>query len=379
MCMIWSCTLKTIDTMTEQDLKYYYNKVEGFTAVCKSTQSWLRGNYDELEVGKTYRVTHIGVQRSCTEVVLEEFPDKDYLAGVFDLYRNGERIGEHTLSEKQYLAPYLRERYRQNRNHLYNRQIERFDILQHLKEVERDFDVKVLLAVESGSRAWGFESRNSDWDVRFIYVHKPEWYFSVEEKRDVIEHVYPDDVDLAGWELRKALSLLCKNNPSVLEWLASPKVYYADEEFVQRIKEIADKHFNPIRSMYHYNHVYNKHNERYLQKEGYPMKRFLYYLRGILACKWIENNQTLPPIPFEELVSATVDEVDMRAMIDELVRLKKRGTEHDMQAVPNELVDYARNLANYYNERVETFRPEMEKTSSEALDTLLFDMVHREK
>ena len=365
--------------MTEQDLKYYYNKVEGFTAVCKSTQSWLRGNYDELEVGKTYRVTHIGVQRSCTEVVLEEFPDKDYLAGVFDLYRNGERIGEHTLSEKQYLAPYLRERYRQNRNHLYNRQIERFDILQHLKEVERDFDVKVLLAVESGSRAWGFESRNSDWDVRFIYVHKPEWYFSVEEKRDVIEHVYPDDVDLAGWELRKALSLLCKNNPSVLEWLASPKVYYADEEFVQRIKEIADKHFNPIRSMYHYNHVYNKHNERYLQKEGYPMKRFLYYLRGILACKWIENNQTLPPIPFEELVSATVDEVDMRAMIDELVRLKKRGTEHDMQAVPNELVDYARNLANYYNERVETFRPEMEKTSSEALDTLLFDMVHREK
>ena len=240
-------------------------------------------------------------------------------------------------------------------------------------------DVKVLLAVESGSRAWGFESRNSDWDVRFIYVHKPEWYFSVEEKRDVIEHVYPDDVDLAGWELRKALSLLRKNNPSVLEWLASPKVYYADEEFVRRIKEIADKHFNPIRSMYHYNHIYVKHDERYLQKEGYPMKRFLYYLRGVLACKWIENYQTLPPVPFEELVTATVGDVEMRIMIDKLVRLKKGGTERDMQAVPNELVDYARNLANYYNERVETFRPELEMVSSEALDALLFDMVNENK
>ena len=70
--------------MTEEDVKYYYNKVDGFTAVCTSTQSWLRGNYDELEVGKTYRVSHIGVQRSCTEIILEEFPDKDFLTGVFD-------------------------------------------------------------------------------------------------------------------------------------------------------------------------------------------------------------------------------------------------------------------------------------------------------
>ena len=358
------------------DLEYYFNKVEGFTAVCTSTQSWLRGNYDELEIGKTYHVTHIGVQRSCTEYVLEEFPDKDYLAGVFELYRNGERIAENTLSEKQYLAPYLRERYRDLHAHHYDRQIERFDIIQHLKEVEHDYNVKVLLAVESGSRAWGFESRNSDWDVRFIYVHKPEWYFSVQEKRDVIEHVYPDDVDLAGWELRKALGLLQKNNPSLLEWLASPKVYYADEEFVRRIKEFANSHFNPIRSMYHYNHVYTKHDEKYLQKEGYPMKRFLYYLRGVLACKWIDTYQTLPPVPFEELVAATVSDINMRAMIDELLRLKKRGTEHDMLAVPDELVDYARNLARYYNDRIESFRPKMEKTSSDALDALLFDMVN---
>lgn len=362
--------------MTEQDLNYYYNKVDGFTAVCKSTQSWLRGEYTELEVGKTYRVTHIGMQRSCTEIILEDFPDKDFLAGVFDLFRYGKPFPEDSLSEKQYLAPYLRDRYRDLHNHHYNRQVERFDIQQHLKEVERDYDVKVLLAVESGSRAWGFESRNSDWDVRFIYVHKPEWYFTIEEKRDVIEHVYADDVDLAGWELRKALSLLSKNNPSILEWLASPKVYYIDEEFGARVKEIAKRYFNPTRSMYHYNHIYTKHDERYLQQEGYPMKRFLYYLRGILACKWIETNQTLPPIPFKELVEATIDNQEIRAKIDELIKLKKSGKECDMLVVAPELVEYARQLAAYYNERVGTFRPEWDKASSADLDKLLFDMVN---
>ncbi len=210
----------------------------------------------------------------------------------------------------------------------------------------------------------------------FIYVHKPEWYFSVEEKRDVIDHVYDDDVDLVGWELRKALSLLRKNNPSLLEWLASPKVYFVDEEFGARIQEIAKQHFNSVRSMYHYNHVYNKHNERYLQKEGYPMKRFLYYLRGILACKWIEENQTLPPIPFKELVEATIDNQDIRAKIDELILLKKSGKECDMLVAAPDLVEYARQLATYYNERVGSFRPEWDKASSEALDKLLYDMVH---
>ena len=105
----------------------------------------------------------------------------------------------------------------------------------HLREVEQQYHVKVLLAVESGSRAWGFESLNSDWDVRFIYVHRPEWYFRIEDQRDVIEHMYDDDVDLAGWELRKALGLLRRCNPSLLEWIHSPVMYEADSEFYRRV------------------------------------------------------------------------------------------------------------------------------------------------
>lgn len=249
----------------------------------------------------------------------------------------------------------------------------------HLRDIEHEHNVKILLAVESGSRAWGFESANSDWDVRFIYVHKPEWYFKVNEQRDVIEHMYEDDVDLVGWELRKALALLRKSNPSLLEWFNSPIVYYKDEDFVKRIREIEKDYFNPIRTMYHYNHIYIKHDERYLQKQGYPMKRFLYYLRGILACKWIESNKSLPPVAFKELLDATVEDKAVRAKIDELIRLKKSGKEHDMLTVEDSLVDYARNLADYYNGIIDSFRPELNEASTDALDSILYDMVMNNK
>lgn len=249
----------------------------------------------------------------------------------------------------------------------------------HLRDIEHEHNVKILLAVESGSRAWGFESANSDWDVRFIYVHKPEWYFKVNEQRDVIEHMYEDDVDLVGWELGKALALLRKSNPSLLEWFNSPIVYYKDEDFVKRIREIEKDYFNPIRTMYHYNHIYIKHDERYLQKQGYPMKRFLYYLRGILACKWIESNKSLPSVAFKELLDATVEDKAVRAKIDELIRLKKSGKEHDMLTVEDSLVDYARNLADYYNGIIDSFRPELNEASTDALDSILYDMVMNNK
>ena len=249
----------------------------------------------------------------------------------------------------------------------------------HLRDIEHEHNVKILLAVESGSRAWGFESANSDWDVRFIYVHKTEWYFKVKEQRDVIEHMYEDDVDLVGWELRKALTLLRKSNPSLLEWFNSPIVYYKDEDFVKRIREIEKDYFNPIRTMYHYNHIYIKHDERYLQKQGYPMKRFLYYLRGILACKWIESNKSLPPVAFKELLDATVENKAVRAKIDELIRLKKSGKEHDMLTVEDSLVDYARNLADYYNGIIDSFRPELNEAYTDALDSILYDMVMNNK
>src|SRR5258708_16293983 len=108
-----------------------------------------------------------------------------------------------------------------------------------LAQVEAERHVRVLFACESGSRAWGFASRDSDYDVRFLYVHQRDWYLSVEDHRDVIELPISDDLDVSGWELRKALRLLRKSNPPLLEWLKSPFVYRCNPAFVADFEPLA--------------------------------------------------------------------------------------------------------------------------------------------
>lgn len=245
----------------------------------------------------------------------------------------------------------------------------------HLREVEQQYHVKVLLAVESGSRAWGFESKNSDWDVRFIYVHQPEWYFRIEDQRDVIEHMYDDDVDLAGWELRKALGLLRRCNPSLLEWIHSPLMYEVDAEFYRRVLAVEKDFFNPVKCMYHYNRIYNKHNERYLRFKAFHMKRFLYYLRGVLACQWIEHYRSIPPVRFQNLVDAMVDDESIRKQIGKLVEIKKTGNESATEQIDEALLHYAQLWADHYNESIGQFRPELNHVSAEALDSIFYDMV----
>lgn len=360
--------------MTEEEyIKKYFNAVDNLTAVCRINSGWSSGECPELEIGKIYQISHIGVLRSSTNIMLSDFPQKQYNSTCFDILENGMPLDFDYTDDPRFLAPYLRKR----RGIKLSDRMENIAIPNHLKDIEYRFNVKVLLAVESGSRAWGFESENSDWDVRFIYVHKPEWYFRVEEQRDVIEHMYEDDVDLAGWELRKALSLLRKSNPSLLEWFHSPKVYYIDEEFGKRIAEVEKDFFNPVKSMYHYNRIYNKHNERYLQQVGYHMKRFLYYLRGVLACQWIEQNKTIPPVRFKDLYEAMVTDNDIKVKIENLIEIKKEGKECDMISVDHELVEYAQRLADYYNESVGSFRPEQNKVSAGTLDAILYDMVKK--
>jgi len=105
------------------------------------------------------------------------------------------------------------------------------------------------------------------------------------------------------------------------------------------------------------------------------MKRFLYYLRGVLACKWIEQNKTLPPVAFSELVDRTVDEKNIRERINALIILKKDGEEYDMLVVDKGLIEYARYWADYFVERIGSFKPEMIRVSTSILDSIICDMV----
>jgi predicted nucleotidyltransferase len=200
-------------------------------------------------------------------------------------------------------------------------------IIQELDNIEREHDVRVLFACESGSRAWGFESQNSDWDVRFVYVNRLGWYLSVEAHRDVIEEMLPDDLDLAGWNLRKALGLLRKSNPSLLEWLNSPIVYRADDTFVEGLKALAREYWSEASLFKHYLSMARTNTEKHLQSESISRKKYLYVLRPLLACRWILREKTMPPIEFEKLRAAADLDPALNAAIDQLLDDKRTGNE----------------------------------------------------
>ena len=219
-------------------------------------------------------------------------------------------------------------------------------ILQRLKDIESRYDVKILLAVESGSRAWGFASKDSDYDVRFVYVHRKEWYLTLVEGRDVIEELDSDGVmDFAGWDLKKALLLMGKGNCAFAEWLNSPIIYYKDEEFFKSVSSLKEDYFRKVSAVNHYYHMAMNHDKRYLEKRGCEMKRFMYHLRGLLAAKFTAIYGTYPPVVFNELVEKMVGDKPIRAEIADLVRLKQESRENNTMIVSDFLVAFATETA----------------------------------
>jgi len=199
-----------------------------------------------------------------------------------------------------------------------------------LANLESAHGVRVLYACESGSRAWGFASRDSDYDVRFLYVHRRDWYLSVENHRDVIEMEIHDNLDISGWELRKALRLLKKSNPPLLEWLRSPIVYAQDEMFVAGFRELATAYYSPQRCFAHYLHMASGQARQYLKGDTVRLKKYLYVLRPLLACRWIERGLGQVPVRFDELAYGVVDNnIHVLLALAELVTLKMEGDELD--------------------------------------------------
>jgi uncharacterized protein len=200
--------------------------------------------------------------------------------------------------------------------------------IQHeLQKLEAVQQIKILYAVESGSRAWGFASVNSDWDVRFIYVHTPDWYLQIDDKKDCIEQLLPNDLDLSGWELQKALRLFRKSNPPLLEWLQSPLVYQQEDAFLATMRNAIERFFNPQSCLYHYFNMARRNWEAYFKTEEVRLKKYLYVLRPILACMWIERTGTMAPMEFDILLQAEVKDTHLRQATDDLLLRKKSGEE----------------------------------------------------
>ncbi len=202
-------------------------------------------------------------------------------------------------------------------------------IQSELVRIEREHGVRVLYAVESGSRAWGFASRDSDYDVRFIYAHDCDWYLSVRDRRDVIEEPVSDGLDLSGWDVRKALRLLAKSNPSLHEWIKSPIVYRADPAFALLFGLLASEFHSTARSFRHYLHMAQGSHHSHLRDEAVRLKKYLYVLRPLLACRWIERRRGPVPMKFQTLADAMIDDANLRFHVAVLVARKRAGEELD--------------------------------------------------
>lgn len=202
------------------------------------------------------------------------------------------------------------------------------EIMTRLHAAEKEHDMKILFACESGSRAWGFASPDSDYDVRFIYARPRDWYlsFDVENRRDVIEYPIVDEIDCAGWDIRKALYLFTRTNGALLEWLVSPIRYIEEGTFREELAALAPNRANLIALCYHYSHMARNNAREYILKDQIKLKKYFYILRPLLAIRYIEQMKAPPPIEFGKLVE-TVAPTHLIPLIDELLEIKKHAPE----------------------------------------------------
>ena len=201
-------------------------------------------------------------------------------------------------------------------------------ILEELRKIEETENVRIIMAIESGSRAWGFASPDSDYDVRFIYVRPREDYLKLESVRDVIEWRLDEVLDINGWDINKAIRLLHNSNPTIFEWCNSPIVYMEREEF-SWLKELMSEYFSMKKSLYHYWHMAASTYREYLTGDEVRVKKYFYTIRPLLAAKWILSKKCAPPMLFDELVEAELEE-ELRPELSRLLEMKTNLAEVEM-------------------------------------------------
>ena len=170
-----------------------------------------------------------------------------------------------------------------------------------LKKIEAEKRVKVLYACETGSRAWGFPSTDSDYDVRFIYRHERDWYLGLGERKDTIESMQ-GDLDITGWDLRKSLKLLKKSNAPLIERFQSPIVYLDNDNFRDEFKQVIELYYSPTAVFYHHYSLAKKFWEDLRQKQRIKLKALFYLLRSLFSCYWIIEEEAVVPMTIQELL-----------------------------------------------------------------------------
>ncbi len=249
----------------------------------------------------------------------------------------------------------------------------RKEIFSQLQEIEQREKIRILYCCESGSRAWGFASNDSDYDVRFIYVHPQDWYLSINDKKDSIEYPLIGELDFGGWEIRKALRLMRKSNAVIFEWLQSPIIYWKNEDFVKRIWPLAEKCFAPKPAINHYLGLAINAYNSFKNSQQTKAKKYFYVIRPVLAAYWIAQKGTIPPMEYHKLLPLIEDQ-NILAILDDLLKKKRNSAEGDLVDVIPELHIYIDKLFTYCDSQKNAF--ESKHTDIDHLDKFFRALIH---
>ncbi|MDR0822856.1 MAG: nucleotidyltransferase domain-containing protein [Endomicrobium sp.] len=223
-------------------------------------------------------------------------------------------------------------------------------ILKTLHDIEIQRQIEIIYAVESGSRAWGFASPDSDYDIRFLYVNKPKWYFSILAKADNWNiKDGKNDLDFNGWDIKKALELLLKSNMSLYEWFNSP-IVYIDSPKAQEFRKLSDKFWNKTSLIFSYAALARRNYKAYISGEDrVRAKKYLYILRTLAACLWIGNLGTFPPIGINKLAEMLKkQDKSISDFLTHLIETKKQGTELGIITPKKEINTWIEKNIDYY-------------------------------
>ena len=248
-------------------------------------------------------------------------------------------------------------------------------IANRLDELEKEHGFSILYACESGSRAWGFASADSDYDVRFLFVWPRDRYLSVFPPREDVDlAIDENNLDLCGWELRKSLRLLRKSNGPLIEWLHSP-IVYRETEAVEKLRMLAHEIFCPRSCAAHYLGLSKKMIMALEQSpETATAKRYLYALRSLLAGGHVLGAGTPAPVAFAELVAATDLSNEMRDEIDAMIAAKSGGNESDAIGAQSLLDEYLKNEHQSLSTVLDQMPGKLEP-DSDALDSVFRELI----
>jgi len=226
-------------------------------------------------------------------------------------------------------------------------------IVEKLKTLEKEKNIEILHAVESGSRSWGFASPDSDYDIRFIYKHDVNFYLSPWDKKDTIEFMTEDDLDGSGWDLKKTFHLLNKSNVPLLEHLYSSIVYMKNDDFMKKNLPLAKDAFSPVSVVFHYLSIGKKYLES-CNKDEVKLKDYFYCLRTVLASKWVVEKGSFPPVIFHEMLDLLPENILDKVHF--LLKIKSENGEKYFHAQDWELFEYLKSEIENLSEKAKELK-----------------------